>query len=294
MKLGRVLLVALFISGFAFAQDPDQEFQDATNSLNALYDSAVQFRTSLADAQAQNAQLTSENEQLKQQLAAATQTVFDHLENGPFTVNCGAIVGGSGNAAGNFFPSLIEVAELNLKPAANQYGDCFFRQSFGAHPELSKFTYDVRFLFPSAADAQASQALELDLKQPIGGLMFQFAAQLEFSGNQIRYWTPQTKWTSFNPLFKLARFQPGVWYELIAVAHHDTSMMWLDSMSLMQCANESCVPDATHQPVIVQMSQSWLAPATNWSDNLHIAEQLDGNSQGAAYRVKHFSRVIAQ
>lgn len=122
---------------------------------------------------------------------------FRNLEQTPWILAPGALAD-TNTASGNVPVAtqkqpLIECASFAIDPKGQQFANAYFYKELGADAELSHFVYEVSFLFPTAADAAASQALELDLQQTISGVTFNWGLQFDFAEDEIRVWNRAIK-----------------------------------------------------------------------------------------------------
>jgi hypothetical protein len=194
--------------------------------------------------------------------------------------NCNAQVGGSGNGVGlqNSAPGAY-FAITPTPPAAGavNYFDCYY--TWDAAPDESKthFRYTLPWTFPTQADANASQCLEMEIRQSLkSGMMAVWALQLQFSGKQLRIWDHSRAW--FTTGTALPRFTPGTTYTVTLEGHRDDTTVFYDAITI----NQARIP----------LSYSYPLWNMGWRAMMRVAAQLDGNGSGTAYRVNRGKRLF--
>lgn len=159
-------------------------------------------------------------------------------------------------------------------PNANAY---WYKQ-LGLEPSRTKFRYAASFLFPTQADADACQALELDLQQSIAGVhLFNAAWQFDFAGGSIRVWDRAAKmrgdelnaWST--AIAGLKRWNPDQWFRIEARAERS--------------ANQVFYNDIRINSVKTALSISKDMPTIDLPQMMNLGIQLDGNANKDSYRV---------
>lgn len=210
---------------------------------------------------------------LAAQLAAATPVVFDDLELTPWLIAGGtaANTGAAGNSADSTqTQSGAQCATFGIIPAG-AYADKYWYKKFGPQPTLTRFEQKVSFLFPTAADAAASQCVETDLQQCIGGVVYNFGTQHDFAENSFRLWNRSA--VAWIPVvIPMPRKLAGTWAQLTLQCHRDATRVYYDAVLI------NGVP-------LVFAPVSFPAPTLGLSDMLNYGFQLDSNAMGKAYTV---------
>jgi hypothetical protein len=272
-----------FDSQAAAAQAAVQQLQGAAEAKVAADASAITSLTSTNSAlSSQNSSLSQQNAALGSQvtsLAAQIQTLqstftWRDMEWVTWKINCAAQVGGSGNGIGTQVTA--PGAQFAIAPTppplgASNYFDCYY--TWDAAPDESKthFRFTQPWAFPAQADANASQALEMEVRQVLpGGMMGVWAVQMNFAGKQLRIFDHVKKWFATGTV--QPRLTPGVTYAVTLDGHRDGTNVCYDSITI----NTASTPLTYCYPM-------W---DENWRPMMRVAAQLDGNGSGTAYSVK--------
>lgn len=234
-------------------------------------------------ASAAQAQVDDDQKQiadLKAQLAAVPPpvpipVVYDHLEGGPWAANSKMEVGGSGHALGGWKAPGVECAELWITddPAfsAPNYADCYFTQDFAIDGSKTKFKLECSWLFPTAVDIAASQCVEMEARQVTDDQkMCIVACQLNFAGNQLRYWAGPGKWTASG--VAMPRPIPGTWTTVVLEGHRDSTTVFHDAITVNGTVNK--------------LGTSYPMSPTTWRRMQRCALQLDDTGAVNSYRAK--------
>lgn len=266
MKKLLVVLTLLFALSLNAQNAFDNESTAAHSAVAALTDAA----------EAKVAHLVAENAALSAHLDSLLSTTeYPNLEWHRWGMNCAAQVGGSGNGTGSQSPA--PNASFSLAPVAPasgaaNYVDCYFTDDFLPDDMKKSFSLTMPWKFPTTADSNASQALEMEIRQSVaGGLQGVCALQMNFSGNQLRIFDHVKKWLATG--VAQPKFVAGVVYVVTLDCHRD--------------ALNSVVYDAiTINGTRTALSYSYPYWQDNWRPMMRIAGQLDGRGAGTPYTVK--------
>jgi hypothetical protein len=202
--------------------------------------------------------------------------IFDHLEDRVWLTDTGteADSGETGAVAtGAQTQPGAASAALEISETTGGYANKYWYLEFGLGNDGEHiFEYDASFLFPSLADAEDSQSIEIDVQQVISGKKFNPAVSFNFVENYVGLWdTTQKAWSNvgvpcpaWSPLVwhraRVIAFRSGMSYGILSVA--------LDGVSLALPSWE--LPCAT---------------TVNIPDMLNCGLQLNTNSKGSPYKV---------
>jgi hypothetical protein len=210
---------------------------------------------------------------LNQQLIAATPMVWENLQYQNWLVASGTAAnsGSVGNTATSTqtLPG-VACATRGIKPNGS-YADKYWYFPIGKQPQIVRFKQEYSILFASEADSAASQAVETDLQQCIGGVVFNFGVQLYFTQNEIRIWNRSAGVWVVVPGRACPRAAAGTWVNIVLECHRDASNVYYDAVTVFG--------------VRTVLNQSFPAPALGLSDMLNVGEQLDGENAPNAYMV---------
>lgn len=206
--------------------------------------------------------------------AIANTKVFDHLEMTPWLIAPGTAANtnetgstASTSQAQTLPPSTLPF--LGLSPAG-PYANAFFYKTLGADPSKTAYKYELQLFFASSTDAAASQCVELDIQQVIGGLVYNTGLQFNFVDNALRVWNRNGKaWVATG--VASPRWTAGKWMSVTFETHRDAVNVYVDAITV----NGIRIPSAL----------SFTAPNLGLGDMLNCAIQLDGNKAGTAYRL---------
>jgi hypothetical protein len=267
-KITTILVVLLGLLGLCSAQTFDAETSAAQAAVSTLATSA----------EAKVTALNAQNAELAKQLQV---NIYRDAEWHRWGMNCNAQVGGSGNGVGA--QSLAPGASFTITPAkpaagSSNYYDCYFPDDVAPDDNRKNFSLTLPWQFPTLADSNASQALEMEIRQSLtNGLQGVCALQLNFSGNQLRIFGHVKKWFSTGQA--QPKFTPGVWYVVTLDCHRDD--------------NNNMVTDGiTINGVRLALSYSEPYWQDNWRAMLRYAGQLDGRGTGIAYTAKRGSTTF--
>lgn len=245
------------------------------NSILQPVDDLLTANTDALTIQAtQIANLQSENAALNTQIAALQPpVVFDALETLPWLV-AGGTAANSGSV-GNTATSTQTVptnlcATFGIQPQG-AYADKYFYLQLGAQPNLVHFKQEGSFLFPSPADAANTQAIEFDLQQVIGGVVYNFGWQFDYAEKILRYWDRAAgSWVATGVV--LTRPAPLTWVTCTFATHRDASNIYYDQ-AIINGVIQHITP--IHFP----------APSLGLSDMLNYGFQLDGEKVPNTYTI---------
>lgn len=199
---------------------------------------------------------------------------FDGLELTPWLLAPGALAD-SDTAAGNVSTATqtqpgVECASFAIDPKGQSWANAYWYKELGADARVTHLVYEASFLFPTAADAQASQAIEMDIQQTISGVTFNWGLQFDFADNAIRVWNRASK--SWNPTGQpCPRWPEMEWQRVrLEVSRLSTSVAYN-----LLTINE--------QDVLLQ--QAYPQATVGEKPQINCAIQLDGGKSGTAYRV---------
>lgn len=213
-------------------------------------------------------------QQAQDQIAALQAvTVFDGLELKPATVAGGSVANSAGNtgvAADAQSVPTDKNAFRQIFPSGS-YQNKYWYWQLGADSSKSKYTYEIRFMLPTASDCSASQALELDIEHRISQQVFNTGLQFDFQANQVRIWNrsqvPVHGWIA--TALSCPRWNPGEWHTIKLETHRDGSNVVYDGITI----------DGVRTALTASFPTITLAE----SDCLNCAVQLDANKAGTAY-----------
>jgi hypothetical protein len=150
------------------------------------------------------------------------------------------------------------------------------------HPMMRKknFSLTMPWTFPTAADSNASQGLEMEIRQSLtSGLQGVCALQMNFSGNQLRIYDHVKHW--FATGVAMPHFTPGVTYTVTLECHRDD-------------ANNVVYDAITINSTRTPLSYTYPYWQDNWRPMMRVAGQLDGRGTGTPYTVKRGSTVFKE
>lgn len=209
---------------------------------------------------------------LQAQLDSAVPVIFDHLESNPWLLAGGTAAnspGGTGTATATQTKPGVMSATVAIVPAA-PYADKYFYQTLGVHPELVRFRQEGSFLFPTAGDAAAPQAIEFDLQQVIGGVVYNWGVQFDYAEGTLRVWDRDGKtWVPTG--VTLPRMAPGVWAQCSWEVHREAGKIVYDKLTI--------------NGTVFGSSISFPAPTLGLGDMLNYGFQLDGGKVPQAFTV---------
>jgi len=235
--------------------------------------------SAISSIQAADADYQNQIAVLQAQIAAFNAvTNFKSLELTPALVAGGSVANSAGNtgvaADAQGVPTSLN-AYRQIFPNG-PYQDKYWYWELGADATKTKYVYEIRFMLPSTADCQASQALELDVEQRISDEIFNVGFQADFTDQKtFNIWnrsatTPTVPHGWISTGIPCPRWTPGQWHSVKLEAHRDGHFVHYDALTL----------DGTRTDL---SSFSYPTITANKSDCLNCAIQLDANSAGAAY-----------
>lgn len=239
---------------------------DVRNGVSEADDVISTLQTELFDATTKLA-----NTQ-KALMHAQNVSVFNDLEFTPWLVATGtkANSGSVGSTAGDnqTLPGYV-CATRSIAPHG-PYADKYWYLELGADAAKDTYEYEASFLFPGAVDSAASQAIELDVQQSIGGVTYNVGLQWDFAENSLRIWDRSSH--TWNPTgAPCRRLAPLVWKRAVLEAHREGQFVHYDAVTI----------DGTRTPL------TFVFPAVTLGlgDQLNIGFQIDGNKIGTSYQV---------
>lgn len=208
------------------------------------------------------------------QQTANTKSWHD-LERSMWLLAPGALANtGSAGSLADGFQTLPDTncGSFTLRPHG-PYADRYWYRELGADPFKSRYRYEASFLFGSVADSNAPQAVEMDIQQCIGGLVFNPALQFAFASNQIRIWNrsikPQGEWVPTG--LPCPRWNFGQWQTVAIEAYRTLNTVVYDFV--------------TANGATTKLNQSYAAPNLGKPEMQNIGFQLDGPKDGTGYKV---------
>lgn len=235
----------------------------------------------------QNGTLMQSNQTLSSELTAAqftigalknrvNATVYDFLEEQAWFVAPGTAANtgttGSAQTGKQTLPG-VNFGTFSIAPQgpwANRY---HFRK-FTPDALKANYLYEISVMFPTPADAAASNCLELDIQQVIAHRVYNPGLQLDFGEGFWRVWnrsaTPRD-WVSTGTVIK--RIAPLTWTHLAFMAHRDDSNVYSDAAFV----NGTAIPGVSMKfPSTLE---------TDEPDMLNIGFQEDANKTATPYTV---------
>ena len=201
--------------------------------------------------------------------------IWTGLELTPWLVAAGAAAdtGAAGNVPVASQGTVSEgTAYVEIDPRGKPYANSYFYKQLGANNALDTYDYLLRMMIATADECAAAQAIELDIQQCIGGVVYNTGLQFDFQANQIRVWSRHAKETGDPNPWKptgqpCPRWLPEVWFNIDLKTHRTATAVVYDMIDL--------------QPSTL----TFPAPKLGLPDMMNVAVQLDGNSAGAPFRV---------
>lgn len=273
----------LFDTQTATAHAAVAQLQADANTLIDTLDQDIAIANTTIDGLNSRLLTTQQNLAMVQRQLDAVRAVkvYDHLESHPWNQNSKAQVGGSGLGAASNKQPAVECAEFAILPdkpipvanggTGKNYFDCYYSQDFPLDDTLTNFKLEASWLFPTDADAKASQCLEMEARHIIpGGLMSVIACQLDFADNTLRVFDHIKKWYPTGS--PQARLAAGTWNTVVLEGHKDAKTVYYDGVTVNG----------------VKSGVGLTADIYNlgWGRMNRVALQLDGNGSGVPYRVK--------
>jgi hypothetical protein len=204
--------------------------------------------------------------------------IFDNLETTQWLLAPGTVANSPGVtaiAASIQSQPGVECAFFELSPLAPNANAYWYRK-LGADPELSRFEYSARLLFPSDSDAEASQCIEMDSQQVIAGLVFNPAIQLDFADGKVRLWDRikgnANDPTAWGPVADLTRWPANSWHPIELEAQREVGGFYYQAI----------IVDGVRTPIYA-FHAALVDPSQ--PDMLNVGIQLDGNASKTQYRV---------
>lgn len=247
--------------------------QNTINVIAAVQSTIDAINLSNSTLTSQNASLQTQINTLDAQIAAAgSVVVFPALETTTWLLAPGASANtgstGSLATATQAQPSSSS-AWFNIAPLG-AYADAYWYKTLGANPSKTNYTYQLSFMFNTAADAAASQCVELDIQQCIGGIVYNTGVQFNFQASQLRVWNRSAgAWVATGT--SCPRWVAGQWMHIFVENHRDASNVYSDAITI----------NGVRTPI----NLSFPAPNLGLSDMLNCAVQLDSNSTATAYKL---------
>lgn len=209
------------------------------------------------------------------QQTANTKSWHD-LERSMWLLAPGALANtGSAGSLADGFQTLLDTncGSFTLRPHG-PYADRYWYRELGADPFKSRYRYEASFLFGSAADSNAVQAIEMDIQQCIGGIVFNPALQFDFAEDIVRIWNrsikPQGEWEPIG--LPCPRWDFGKWNTVAIEAHRTLNTIAYDAVTL-------------NGVVTKILAAPFPAPNLGKPDMQNIGFQLDSNKNGTAFKV---------
>ncbi|HWF03279.1 MAG TPA: hypothetical protein VHA06_06305, partial [Candidatus Angelobacter sp.] len=182
------------------------------------------------------------NAALNQLAGIAGTVVYASLENTPWLVAGGTAANSNqtGSTAVATQGQTTTTSAFLKEAPAGPYADSYFFKKFAVDPSKTKYRYDLLFMFGTAADAAASQCIELDIQQCISGKVFNVGLQIDFADNAIRVWnrssaTPANtgggNWVAI-PGLTCPRWTAGQWMHVVFEAHRDANQIYVDAVTI--------------------------------------------------------------
>ena len=121
-------------------------------------------------------------------------------------------------------PSDITPAVFSIK-GKTPYANAYWYDQLGSHPEATRFNLSLSFALPSASDLSACQAVEFELQQSTGALVFNMAWQFNQVGSKtLRIFNYATKvWEDTGIPFALVA---GKWTTVYAEFVRNATETW--------------------------------------------------------------------
>jgi hypothetical protein len=271
--LSAILLLAACVC--APAQTFDTQSAAALTAVQQLQ-AAAEAKVA-SDAQ-QIAALTSTNTSLAAQIETLRSTVtYSDLEWGAWSLNDSTKVGGSSNGTSSFTPAdtnkpaVFSVVPDAVTTGTNWY-DSYATQKKKPNAAYRNFYLAVQWDFPTDADMQNAHCIEMELRQVFGARAAIPALQMNFTGNQLRYFDKSRgAWIATGlPMPRTRR--------IIAVleAHRDDTTVYYDAFTI----NGVRHPLAFTQPIV----------PLSWADRMSVSVQLDAKS--LAFKVSPSAMVM--
>lgn len=274
----KLLLSLLMLVSVAYGQQLPSDDQQAVDTITALLSAK---ESTISTLTGQNSTLTTENQTLASEVVALQSQldalngsgVFGGLEQTAWLVASGAAAdtGATGNVpvASQSQPSTT-TAWFAIDPQTKAYANAYFYKKLGADASKTSFKYALRLMCATAAECAASQAVELDVQQVIGGVVYNTGAQWDFADGQFRVWNRSGHaWVATGIV--ATRWTPGQWMSVVLETHRTDTTVVYDAITV--------------NGVRTALTQSYPAPNLGLTPMLNCAVQLDGNKTGAPYHI---------
>jgi len=209
--------------------------------------------------------------------SGSAPTVLTDVQNGTW-LTCGSCgnTGGTGPVAGFSYTTDIAspsedglATEFSLAatvPFTNAY---FFRQQKAIPQQINALTYEFDLYIPTGMET-APQAIEFECQQTVGGWVYNFSWQAEYTNSVWRIFDYGLKRWDATPL-TFTHFTPGTWHHIMAEYHNDTVAHTV--------IHDALTVDGTRFPVNITHN-AFFSGGTNQFTN---AFQLDSNSTATPY-----------
>lgn len=188
--------------------------------------------------------------------------------------SCTHCAGAGGNGPGGTIsqalyiksPSMTGAASSFYLKAASAYGDALWWKQLGANSGATHFKYDLYFYIKNPS---ASQALEFDVNQSLGGHKYIFGTECSIkSTGTWHVWSSAKKWQNTGiPCHAPAAYK---WHHLTEQFQRVNGQVKFVSITL---------DGSTHY-----VNRAY-APQGSGVKELNVAFQMDGNSSRTAYNV---------
>lgn len=201
-------------------------------------------------------------------------TVVGGLEAGTNWIQAGTTGNSYGSTAtGTFIRTAASSAgaDSTFSAAGNApYADGYWYMNLGSYDSMIEFSYALEIMFPTAQDLANCQAVEFELQQSVGGLIFNMAWQADLKGSgNWRYFTytntSSADWHQPSPAIPVntSLFAPGQYVSIVANFRRDPAANTMTHVSLS--INGTVYAVNVTQPATSQPE----------SDYVHAAFQLD-------------------
>lgn len=216
--------------------------------------------------------ITAEQAEDAAEKAAPVAVVFDKLERTPWILAGGTLA--NTNTTGSTAVSTqgqagATSAWFNLAPNG-AWADAYFYKTLGADASKHNFIFEQSFLFPTPTDSAASNCVELDIQQVIGGNVYNGGWQFDFTENSLRVWNRSGKtWVATGK--PCPRWTAGQWVDIKVETHRDDTTFYHDAITI----------NGVRTPI----NMSFPLAKLPLGDMLNCAIQLDGNKAGTPYRL---------
>ena len=189
-------------------------------------------------------------------------------------VPCGDSACAGGNGRGSYWQALFQTSPSMSGSSMELFRDgvwsnALWHHKMGANNGVTHMLWDFYFMVDSAS-LSATQALEWDSFQFVGGYNYMIGSQCDYGRGVWDTWSETSgHWVPTS--VPCGKFSPNAWHhiqEYVTTNHSNHSYTYV-----------TIVVDG----VVHNLNQTQYAKNLGWGDNLGVQWQLDDNASGAGY-----------